>query len=182
MANESAVKFVKKLVAVFSKYPTAKETIQVYTEQLSKWHLTEAQWSDALSQIAEADRMDEKGNPDFSLPSLNEIYKYLRKQNKPKDNTDNLGWLHFELNNHKYAVRIMSVNGQWVNAPVSITDPFGNKISLQKYPGVAPIIPREATKVFYIPDKPKLDDNVIPIPPELSKQIQELANSDDIPF
>jgi len=146
VSNVAALRFVKQLIAAFSRFKPSEETKNLYGEKLSKWKLTQSQWDNALDRLI-ADRAEE------NLPSLGEIYPYLKNSQQQIEQT-NLGWMSFERNCRHYSVRVMCVKGEWLNAPMAYTDAHGQKISVQKFPGQKPILPADSENIIISPDNP----------------------------
>lgn len=145
MANLAASRFVRQLVAAFSRFPTSRETVELYNGKLSSWHLTQSQWDDALDKII-AEHTEE------NLPQLAEIYRHLRNQSAAGKIGNDLGWLHFESGGHRYAVRVRYDQGVWVNAPLAYADQHGKRMDVQKHPGGIPQLPVGATNIVSSPD------------------------------
>jgi hypothetical protein len=96
--NKSAIRFVKGLAAAFGKWRVSDETVEMYTEKLSNWRLTDDQWSRASSRII-AESTD--------LPSLSDIYRYLRAAQESAGQTGKGPYfLSFTLQKLQWAQRI----------------------------------------------------------------------------
>lgn len=98
MANEYAKKFVKKLFAGCPNLRMAKEqrddTVALYVEKLSKWHLQPQAWESALDRITESN--------DGNLPPLSVVYSFLKAaQAEHGVGVDPIA-LSFELNGLRY--------------------------------------------------------------------------------
>jgi hypothetical protein len=145
MANQAANRFVKQLIAAFSRYPTSKETAELYAGKLSIWRLTQNEWDDALDKII-------KEHQEENLPQLAEIYRFLRNQTAAAHSARDLGWLHFESGGLSYGVRVKYDGGLWVNHDVAYTDEHGNRMSVQRNPGRSPQLPLGATNIVLTPD------------------------------
>jgi hypothetical protein len=150
--NQSVIDFVKNLMAAYPKYPTSGDTIELYYNKLSKWNLTLVQWELALESILEHHK-DEKGFPNENIPTLTEIYPYLRNSRNATAQS-NYGWLSFVSDNKQYSVRVQYVDGKWVNASMIHTDNHGKQIALQKYVGQIPVLPIDSTEIIYNADSP----------------------------
>lgn len=145
MANNAAVRFVRQLIAAFSRFQISKETIELYTQKLSNWRLTQTEWDAALDKLI-------AGHQDESLPQLSEIYRYLKNEVSSSTVGKDLGFLYFTSEGYRYAVRVKYQNGKWVNAPCSLTDSHGKVVVLQKYPGDVPVLPVDAQDILIAPD------------------------------
>lgn len=145
MANASAVRFVKQLCAVYSRFRVEDATKEIYTQKLSNWRLTQQEWDAALDKLI-------AGHQDESLPQLSEIYRYLKNEVSSSTVGKDLGFLYFTSEGYRYAVRVKYQNGKWVNAPCSLTDSHGKVVVLQKYPGDTPVLPVDAHDIFIAPD------------------------------
>jgi hypothetical protein len=146
--EHASKRFVDNLIAAFGRWKVTPDTIALYNEKLSKWHLTDDQWSRALSRII-ADR------PDNELPTLAVIYEYL-KQAQAADvrRGEGMASMTFQdASGRPMAVRVKAEGGSWVNAPTSVGVRGGEQISLQAHPGCRPKLPEGALRVGVIPDK-----------------------------
>jgi hypothetical protein len=176
MSNQAAVKFVKQLVAAFCRYKVEEDTKKIYAEKISFFKLTQEQWDAALGHLM--DTRQEEGLP---LPSVI-IEELQRQQTISTKNKTNLGWLTFRLKGHLHAVRIKSVDSQWLNATVSYKDQYGERHPLQTHPNEPYRLPIGAEEVKITADNPAQIDQVSPPPMEIEEQIQNLANLNEVPF
>lgn len=72
MANQSAERFIKQVVAASCrKFKPDPYTVEMYKQKLSKWYLTDDEWSRAMSKFI-ADYLEE------GLPPLPMLYGILR--------------------------------------------------------------------------------------------------------
>jgi hypothetical protein len=131
MTNQAAVRFVKKVIAAFSKFPTGKDVADLYEEKLSKWQLTTAQWESALDYLIE-------NHKDDGLPALNEIYGVLKIKKSAAVAPNNLGFMSFTSNGCSYAVRVRCDGSVWVSCKT------GRVVNL----------PNDASAVIVSPDCP----------------------------
>jgi hypothetical protein len=129
MPNVAAVKFVKQLVAVYSRFKIDDTTKEIYTQKLSKWKLTQQEWDSALDLLVESHK-------DENLPALGTIYEFLKFAVSKRQEAD-YGFMYFDLNKYSYAVRLVRRDGVWVSAK---TGKFFDA-------------PKGATKVLFVPDK-----------------------------
>jgi len=161
--------FVNNLAGAFSKYPVSDDTKEIYLKKLTSWHLTVEQWDQVFDKLIDKANPEERG-----MPELHEIYPILRaiKSNEAHYDT---GWYTFYLDGRRMAIRVINKDGEWVNAPVSVKDPHGNTIVLQKYPFKKPTLPLNAVKVMFTPDKPAKEDTE-----DYREAINEIV--DEIPF
>jgi len=65
MANASAIRFVKNLVATFHRFPVAPEAKDRLTFKLSKWKFPDQGWERILDLIAENRKEEDKGMPEY---------------------------------------------------------------------------------------------------------------------
>lgn len=145
--NLSATRFVKNLASAFGKWKTTQDTIDLYIEKLSKWHLTDEQWSKALSRIV-ADRIDS----DF--PTIGLVCEYLKAQRSvPPENSD-LGWMTWRLAGKSYSMRVKAENGRWVWARMGCSDRHRERVMLQHNPGTVAEPPEGADCIVILPDNP----------------------------
>lgn len=148
MANRAAIRFVRNLVAAFSRWKVSDETIQLYTEQLSNFDdLTEDQWTRALSRIV-ADRQE----PD--IPTLGVIYEYLKNQRTSAAQESDYGWLTFQHAGKDYGWRIKNVDGHWVFASMAWHRKNGERVEEQPNVGAPAQPPEGSTRIVYTADKP----------------------------
>jgi len=152
MANATAARFLKQLIAAFSRFPVMESTKELYLQKLSSWRLTQAEWDIALDRIIETFR-DDKGNSAENLPPLQVIYTHLKNATYRAGSEGNGAWMTWEdSDGRRFAKRIKYVNLQWVNAESERTDAYGKKIVLQKNPGMLATAPDWAVNVRIHPD------------------------------
>lgn len=133
MANQAAIRFVKQLCAAFSRFPIAQETKELYTQKLSSWRLTQAEWDKALDRLI-------SDHADGSLPQLAEIYQHLKSQSAATASQNDFGWLCYDENGMRWAIRVKYIGGDWVQT------------AMHKHPGEKPEIPPGAVNVRLCPD------------------------------
>jgi hypothetical protein len=150
LANQSALKFLKYLIAACAKYPVTAEVREVYLAKLSKWNMTQEQWDKALDMILESDH---GGN----LPELKEIYDALKNAgyHGKSDDGGNKGRLYFDWDGHSYCMRVYAEGGKWRIASLRGKDLHGQEIEMQKNVGdlVDEHIPQTAENIQVIPDR-----------------------------
>jgi len=146
MANPNAIKFCRDLFSAFSRWPIAPETKDLYQRKLSAWKPTKQEWDNVLDALIQK-------FPEAELPGLQVIYDEIKRAQR-QGPSQALGWMYFRLNDIDYAVRLISLHGEWVYAPVEITDASGRKIQLQKNPWKTPQAPEGAINVMYVADRP----------------------------
>ena len=173
MVNRAATEFVKRLVAAFSRWPAGKDTVDLYTEKLSKWTLSPVQWDRALDALIEA-------HQDENLPGLQTIYTALRNASYAgrSGSSSNLGWVSFQHNGRSYSVRAYCEQEIWLIAPLRYRDQRGNMVELQKNVGkpVAVHIPRDAQDVVCTPDNPaRLEPHDMPTREERAELAREMG-------
>jgi hypothetical protein len=158
MTNQAANKFVKQLIAAFSRFPTSKETVQLYCDKLGKWRLTQDEWDKAFDLIIESQNND-------NLPSLATIYEYLKHAQVAHSETtsDDLGWIYSNHKGSTKAIRVKNMQGVWVIVDLIYRDSHGKETHLQNHSGedVGKWIPKDAENVICKPDKeanPKAED------------------------
>lgn len=155
----AAAKFVKQLVAAFSQWPIAKETVDLYIEKLAKWYLTREQWDAALDKIV-TERQE--GN----LPTLAEIYSYLRNERqsalRPPDDGAHIYFSDYEGRPYMLCSTMVNDHGIWVYPP-------GHKKAGQIFH------PPEGSRNFVIvPVKPAMPDpRDMPTKEEVEKLVAE---------
>jgi len=134
MKNTMANEFVKNLVAAFSRFPTSKDTSDLYCRKLAHWNLNQAQCDRAVDILIS----EEKGD---NLPSLNDVYAALKTaQYTVISQGNDYGFMYFELQGKSYAVRLVRRDGIWIS---SKTGKFFNP-------------PTEAENVIFVPDRPDI--------------------------
>jgi|WetSurMetagenome_2_1015567.scaffolds.fasta_scaffold74206_4 hypothetical protein len=148
MANQAAGKFVKQLIAAFSRFPTSKDTSELYYQKLSNWHLTQNEWDAALDRIIEV-------HTEENIPSLNAIYGFL-KNAQAAIRTDTAGGLAtWDMpNGYGYSLRVHNDQGVWIISDVVMRDSHGKEVHLQQHVG-EPFglrLPKGATNVIVSPD------------------------------
>jgi len=158
MANIAATKFVKDLAAAYSSQwpPISKETLDIYIEKISKWHLAPHQWREVLDKIITE-------RPDKYIPTLVEIYGYFRAEiEKANRNDRKYGRKRFISPSKQpsgeplVTARLVMENGKLVYLPG------------HKYAGKPPVLP---------PDSIILNENEMedPAPPKEYVSPQEVA-------
>jgi hypothetical protein len=173
MANQAAIKFVQQLIAAFHRFKTTDETKDLYTEKLSRWRMTQTRWDKALDEIIAK-------HEDDNLPSLNEIYGYLKRaEQSSTDSGSHLGWASFRLNDRDYSIRIQHNGTAWVISDLVGTDSQGRKIPQQANVGqpVVNHIPADATDFLITPEKMILRDEEILTPAELQQMFAEIQSN-----
>lgn len=127
--------------------------------------LTDDQYEDLYNEILK--------KCDF-FPKVSEIYSCYAALGIVRDaqptGDDNLGWLYFvDKRGYSQAIRLMCVSGQWLNAPLSYLTNKGERVQLQKNPGMPYILPEGATDILICPDNPAKPD-----PSEMPENIEEV--------
>lgn len=154
MANDRAGNFYDELKAAVCRWPVDEFTDRVMLKKLSRWKLTQAQWNKALDDLCEK-------VTDGKLPPPAIIFEALKVAQISTEDTRNLGWLMFDLNGRRKAMRIKSVNGRWMQLCT-------RQVADEKYAGgfrteftgeVKEIrTPEGATNGRYCPDHPAPED------------------------
>jgi hypothetical protein len=171
MANAAAVKFIKQLVAAFSRYPTTQETKELYSQKLSKWHLTQEQWDQALDVLI--------SHESDSLPPLKDIYIALKnaQYTGAQHNSMALGWLSFRVGCLDYVMRVISDGSVWLIAPMNYRDAHGQLVAIQQNVGqpAAMHTPEGATNILVTPDNPaRPDPSELPTAAERKQYIADM--------
>jgi hypothetical protein len=101
MANQGAARFYKRLVGIkCGRFKVPEGTEFEYVERLSKWKLSQEEWSAALDLIADDKDLGE------GLPQLVQIYPYLKRAEIKTGPTQGLIWQTFDLGGIHYARKI----------------------------------------------------------------------------
>jgi hypothetical protein len=141
--NKAAIRFCKSLFAAFGRWKTPEETKEVYTEKLSKWHLSDEAWSRALSEII-------SDHPDGDLPALGAIYPYLKRIKDQVALSSDWATQLFTLHGFRVARRVWNDYGTWRVGRIVFAD-SKRKWRLEKSDAVA-LLPAGATDERIQPD------------------------------
>lgn len=150
MANQLATRFVKQLIAAFSRFPTSKDTADLYILKLTNWQLRPNEWDLALDRLIEVHKEDH-------IPSLNMIYGYLKSAQAARADNRNGGLATFDMpNGYGYSLRVHNDGGVWIISDVITRDAAGTEKHLQKRHGEAlgVALPPGATNIMVHPDNP----------------------------
>ncbi|MFH1236240.1 MAG: hypothetical protein V1685_04880 [Parcubacteria group bacterium] len=112
MRSKSVTKFVKQLAAAYPRFPMTPDTQELYGDKLSGWKLTEKQWDRALEVIVQG----REGQGD--IPSLSDVYGYLRPILNEKQAISDAGWCSFDHDGVRWAKRVYSEGGVWKSIQV----------------------------------------------------------------
>jgi hypothetical protein len=157
----TAVKrFVINLFTNFGHARDWMETRQQYLDHLSKWYLREDQWVAALSRLI----------ADFKeLPSLSDIYEYLKNQQAITAKGGGKFWLFSTIDGYRKCARIEKQDGVWIYAKWECHDREGKIVVLQ--PNVGKIVrpPKNAEDIHIEPENAS-----DPEPEDLAKNKQEI--------
>jgi hypothetical protein len=155
MQNQAANRFVKQLIAAYSRYPTSRETTELYYQKLSNWRLTQSEWDAALDKLLDQ-------HTEENIPGLAEVTSALKSITTAKIQGGDYGFMYFNIKRNSFAVRLTHRDNVWVSVR---TGKFFNP-------------PSSATDILFVPDKQAvLDPHDIPNKDEIRKYCQQIESN-----